>query len=486
MTIRRTASTVANAPHVGRVARLAGPLRVNGVFWYRLHAFGARAVPDLLSAIVHPMITAAFTLVLIRISSAIASNLRPVLGPAGWFERKRRAYRTITDFAWCVTERYEWLDAERPPRGEVELERHDVWKGLAQSPEGMIVLTAHIGNWEFGSAMPSSEDGRRVHLVRETEADPKAQEFMRTMLEGKGGDLYTTHFATDDPSLGLDLLEALRNGDIVALQGDRPRRGGAVADTRLFGRPFAIPIGPFALARLAEVPVVPVFMFREDPGRSRRGTERGDLGHRGSVRRGSGVGDPTKTPPVVLLRRAVAGTGVRRPLSRPSVAGLDVGAERTGRDRFAVRAGLEPVHRERRRAALEVDRRAQRGVARKVRAKTTEVSHPDDVAVRARVRAFALRSVGDLEHRRRLRGEFQGDVRGHPPAIDPRAPRGDRADGLDAVVLDRSDILDQPRRAGVWQAFDRCARALDGAHVRPPRAGARAIRGRWNDRRDGP
>ncbi len=269
MTIRRTRSTPANAPHVGRIARLAGPLRVNGVFWYRLHAFGARAVPDWIAAIVLPLITAAFTLVLIRITRAIASNLSPVLGPAGWFERKRRAYRTITDFAWCVTERYEWLDADRPPRGEVEVERLDVWKDLERSTRGRIVLTAHIGNWEFGSAMPSSEEGRRVHLVREMEADPKAQEFVRSLLQNKGGDLYTTHFATDDPRLGLELLDALAEGDIVALQGDRPRRGGTAAETRLFGRPFSIPVGPFALARLAGVPVVPVFMFREGRRRYR-------------------------------------------------------------------------------------------------------------------------------------------------------------------------------------------------------------------------
>jgi KDO2-lipid IV(A) lauroyltransferase len=105
--------------------------------------------------------------------------------------------------------------------------------------------------------------------VREPEADPKAQEFVRTLLEGKGGDLYTTHFATADPRLGLELLDALRDGDIVALQGDRPRRGGAVVEAELFGRPFPIPVGPFALARLAGVPVVPVFMFREGRRRYR-------------------------------------------------------------------------------------------------------------------------------------------------------------------------------------------------------------------------
>ena len=59
------------------------------------------------------------------------------------------------------------------------------------------------------------------------------------------------------------LLDALRRGEIVALQGDRPRTGGRVAAATLFGRPFPLPVGPAALARAAGVPLVPVFVFRE-------------------------------------------------------------------------------------------------------------------------------------------------------------------------------------------------------------------------------
>ncbi|MFL6290226.1 MAG: hypothetical protein ACJ759_04955, partial [Thermoanaerobaculia bacterium] len=76
----------------------------------------------------------------------------------------------------------------------------------------------------------------------------------------------TTHFA-EDPQLGVELLDALRRGEIVALQGDRPRNGGRSADIALFGRPFPVPIGPVALARAAGVPILPVFVFRE--GRKR-------------------------------------------------------------------------------------------------------------------------------------------------------------------------------------------------------------------------
>jgi len=77
------------------------------------------------------------------------------------------------------------------------------------------------------------------------------------------GELYVTHFATDDMSLGITLLQALRDGDLVALQADRPRKGGRTVTTTLFDRPFDLPVGPLVLARTAGVPILPVFVIRE-------------------------------------------------------------------------------------------------------------------------------------------------------------------------------------------------------------------------------
>ncbi len=62
------------------------------------------------------------------------------------------------------------------------------------------------------------------------------------------------------------MLEA---GELVALQGDRPRRGGGAVPTRLFGRPFALPVGPLALARQTGSPLLPTFVYREGRRRYR-------------------------------------------------------------------------------------------------------------------------------------------------------------------------------------------------------------------------
>jgi phosphatidylinositol dimannoside acyltransferase len=255
-----------HAPETGRMRRLLGPFHVTGVFWYRFHGWGARNWPSSQIWMIVTVFTTFFFLTLIKIRGAVGHNLEAVLGRCGWPRRQLRIYRTMFTFAWCLTERYERLQTARPFHLRADgLER---WTELCASGGGFILVTAHVGNWEVGSMVPATAEARAVHVVREAEADPQAQEYIAELIRKQGGGLYITHFA-EDPRLGLLLLDALRRGEIVALQGDRPRTGGRVAGVTLFGRPFPLPVGPAVLARAAGVPLVPVFVFREGRRRYR-------------------------------------------------------------------------------------------------------------------------------------------------------------------------------------------------------------------------
>lgn len=260
MSVSLRQETPPHAPEAGWARRVLGPFHVTGVFWFRIHRFGVRILPSGTLRFVVALFTTFFWLALRKIRAAVASNLVPVLGSCGWWERQRRIYRTFWKFAWCLSERYERLSTERA--FTIGLEGEETWRQLAGSQEGFILVTAHLGNWEVGSMLPAARDRRRVHVVREAETDPRAQRFIEGLIRSRGGELYTTHFA-EEPRLGVELLDALRQGEIVALQGDRPRARGRTAETSLFGRPFPLPIGPAALARAAGVPLVPAFVFRE-------------------------------------------------------------------------------------------------------------------------------------------------------------------------------------------------------------------------------
>jgi lauroyl/myristoyl acyltransferase len=253
-------STPQHAPALGLTHRLLGRFHVTGIFWYRFAYWGFTRPPSWTEWISVPTSAVFFFLVLGRIRAALASNLEPVLGPTNALNALARSFRTIWAFSWCFTERYRRLANPERFIGVLEGEEH--WREVMDAPKGVILATAHIGPWETAIQFGASNAPRRVHIVREKEIDPRAQRFIEELV-ARSGDGYVTHFAGEDLTLAIELARALGNGDVVAVQCDRPRDGGRTLTVSLFGHPMPLPVGPAALARAAQVPILPVFHFRE-------------------------------------------------------------------------------------------------------------------------------------------------------------------------------------------------------------------------------
>ncbi len=58
------------------------------------------------------------------------------------------------------------------------------------------------------------------------------------------------------------MLNALRLGEIVSIQGDRVEAGLAAITAHLFEREIRLPNGPFVLAQVSGVPIYPLFIAR--------------------------------------------------------------------------------------------------------------------------------------------------------------------------------------------------------------------------------
>ena len=256
------------APQAGPFRRLLGRFYFNGVFWYRFHHWAATTIPGWVLAILMWPFAFVFYWALHSVRHALRRNHRMIDPEAGWLTLHWRALRTVHIFSWCLTERYKQFSPGA--KFEIEYTGLDIWERVRNEDRGVIVVTSHIGGWEIGSAAaPGASETAEVHVVREREANEKAQAFVEGLLQDLGGHQYTTHFADDNPSLGMDLLAALRDGGVVALQGDRPRAGAQVERVELFGHTVSLPPGPVQLARIAGVPLIPVFTFREGRGQYR-------------------------------------------------------------------------------------------------------------------------------------------------------------------------------------------------------------------------
>ncbi|MEQ8766238.1 MAG: lysophospholipid acyltransferase family protein [Planctomycetota bacterium] len=252
------------------VSRFLGRFYFTGPFWYQIHLWGVQSWRRPLLPVWVGVFSVFFFVVLGRVRRNLMANLSVILGPAGLLRSWGRAYHAIRDWAWCRSEKYERFEwGEDDFTFVIEGQEH--WDAASSGERGLIVLSTHLGNFESGTFLPKHLLDRTIHLVREPELDPKAQAWMDRLKEKKvGGVDIVTHIEIgDDFQRGLELLGALRRGDIVAVTADRPRSGGRVVRAELFGRPFPIPEGPAILARTAEVPMILLSVIREGRRRYR-------------------------------------------------------------------------------------------------------------------------------------------------------------------------------------------------------------------------
>lgn len=145
---------------------------------------------------------------------------------------------------------------------------------------GCVSLTAHLGNWELAGRLLATL-GRPVHVVMAPETDPAVGAWLaRCSHPG----LRLVRLTS--PTVGVELVAALRRGEIVAFQLDRVMGGRGDASVPFFGAPATFPVGPFVTAAAAGAPIVPAFCVLDANGRYRLHVEPGFMVSRGAEAQG--------------------------------------------------------------------------------------------------------------------------------------------------------------------------------------------------------
>ncbi len=215
----------------------------------------------------HPpiaMVTALiFFFLLKRERRAVAGNLRRVSGKRG-LALQWKVYRVFYSFCdFMVSYCYVPQATHAQLLSMLVDKDKDKARGAAKIDQclaaghGLIVWTAHLGNSEFASRLLEMH-GRPVNVARLVEDKP-AEIMLRNLMANerlKIVDLSGGVRAT------IELLQALRRNEIVAIQGDRVYRRHS-ADVPFFSEPAAFPLGPFLLSQVSGAPVLPGFVIRQ-------------------------------------------------------------------------------------------------------------------------------------------------------------------------------------------------------------------------------
>jgi KDO2-lipid IV(A) lauroyltransferase len=166
--------------------------------------------------------------------------------------------KTFVDYACCLTES---LGFERmnPQDIAYKLLGRPSLDYVLSHTAGFIVATAHVGAWDSAAMHLHQVTGRAVLVVMTRESDPAARNFHDSIRKRQGVEV--AHVG-QNAFEGLRLLKHLREGGIIAVQLDRLPESSRSLEVLLFNQKFAVPRGPFQLASLASVPIIPVFCAR--------------------------------------------------------------------------------------------------------------------------------------------------------------------------------------------------------------------------------
>jgi predicted LPLAT superfamily acyltransferase len=135
---------------------------------------------------------------------------------------------------------------------QVRLEADQEFVSRIRDPnQGAILLTSHGGNWQV--AMTAlGELGKAVHLVMVPERNPALERWLQP--EGEAGKV---RIISPRQYLGgvVEIMNALRNGHVVSMMGDR-RYGARAVEVDFLGEKAWFPYSAFSLAAAVGCPLV--------------------------------------------------------------------------------------------------------------------------------------------------------------------------------------------------------------------------------------
>lgn len=196
---------------------------------------------------------------------AVLSNLTQVLGK----EVSRGRIRTLACSTFCNYAKY-IVDYFRFPHIDKNNWRRIVpyYEGdkfindALKKGKGLMLLTAHLGNWELGGLLFNIL-GYPMNVVTLVDENLKIDEVRERWRRSRGIRSLTVN---DTITAAKNIADALAINEIVAMLGDRATKTNRIR-IKFFSKEAYFPTGPIILSLLTEAPIVPGFVIYKGRGR---------------------------------------------------------------------------------------------------------------------------------------------------------------------------------------------------------------------------
>jgi len=244
------ASSTKHWSGTGKMRGGAGGLRI---FMTALRLFGLR-----LTYVLSIPVAVFFSFVSPDVRATMRYHQR-VFGAATALGRRWRVFRHFFSFGRAIIDRTAIL-AGMTRRFSFTFDGEQHLRDAVAGGKGVLLLTAHVGNWEVAGQLLSRIDVP-VNVTGFDNENPEVRALLNKFSKQKFKLIPLTGAPTDV----IELVAALRRGELVAMLGDRAY-GGPTARVKFFGEDASFPVGPYVMAAIAGAPLVQVFSLREPGG----------------------------------------------------------------------------------------------------------------------------------------------------------------------------------------------------------------------------
>lgn len=175
------------------------------------------------------------------------------------YGRLRSAWKTYINhclFSQVVIDRFA-MYAGRTFTFDIEGYSH--FRALSTQPEGFVILSSHIGNYELAGYTLTSTEKVFNALVYAGEKETVMQN-RNKLFSGKN---IHTIIIRQDMSHLFEIDKALQRGEIVSIPSDRINGSPRCVNKYFLGTQADFPIGPFILATIRNLNVLSVNVMKE-------------------------------------------------------------------------------------------------------------------------------------------------------------------------------------------------------------------------------
>ncbi|MBU4313480.1 MAG: lysophospholipid acyltransferase family protein [Actinobacteria bacterium] len=138
----------------------------------------------------------------------------------------------------------------------VEIEGLEHLDNALKKGRGAVIITAHLGNFEWGACRIAVE-GYKIWVLSLVIKNRLVGKFFESNRLSKGPKtIYINRM--------LNVFRILKNNEIVAIPSDRDPTGRAARPFKFFGKTAYLPSGALQIALKSGAPLIPSFIWRKD------------------------------------------------------------------------------------------------------------------------------------------------------------------------------------------------------------------------------